>query len=284
MDNYRIVVAAENTPYAAWQAKLFCFSCLRYVQHSPLIIVHESGGELHADYQSIIQAGGAVQTVPNYRTTAHGDDYFPRNTAGTLLHAAELCNGQNEFIVLCDPDMIFLRRLTLPRTFAAESCSNLNYDKREVRKAAQRLGIGAELLNRRKKEVECSVPHVIPVSNARRFAEAWLEAIDAFPSGEWQISMYAFGLAVIKLGLKLRLTNLVALNDEQYADVGDAAIIHYSYGDRTWNKRHYWTREQAPRVWQPTVQFPRPIILGEIVSQIAEAEAFYRNRLAGQPV
>ena len=61
MNSHRIVVSAENTPYAAWQAKLFYYSCLRHLQESPLIIVHESGRELHADFHAIINAGGVVQ-------------------------------------------------------------------------------------------------------------------------------------------------------------------------------------------------------------------------------
>jgi hypothetical protein len=279
---YHIAVSAENCSYMAWQSRLFYYSCVTHLGLRPIFIVHDLEPEWHPYYLDVVAAGGIVRSAPSYRKTRNGDDYSPRNTAGTLLQAAEIGYSRNDFIVVCDPDMIFLRRLTLPQTLAAEGCSNLNYDKREVRRAARRLGISSDLLDRRKKEVECSVPHVIPVSQARRLAEVWLEAIDAFRPGEWQISMYAFGLAVIKLGLELRLTNQVALNDEQYVDVGDAAVIHYSYGDRTWNKRHYWTREQAPRVWQPTIQFPRRTILGEIISQIDEAGAFYRKKLAGQ--
>lgn len=281
---YHIAVSAENCSYMAWQCRLFYYSCVTHLKLRPIFIVHELEQEWHPYYRDIVAAGGVVRSAPSFRKTRNGDDYSPRNTAGTLLQMAEIGYGPDDFIVVCDPDMVFLRPLNLPRTFAAESISNLDYDKRVVRQAARRLGISSDLLNRRKKEVECSVPHVVPVSQARRFAEAWLEAIDAFPPGEWQISMYAFGLAVIKLGLKLELTNLVALNDEQYVDVGDAAIIHYSYGDRTWNKRDYWTREQAPRVWETTLQFPRRIILGEIISQIQEAGAFYRNKLGEQSV
>ena len=68
MDKHRIVVSAENTPYAAWQAKLFCYSCLHLLQHSPLIVVHESGRELHADYQSIVKAGAAVLSIASNTT------------------------------------------------------------------------------------------------------------------------------------------------------------------------------------------------------------------------
>lgn len=263
----------------AWQCKLFHYSCVTRLGLRPVFVVHELDREWHPYYFDIVAAGGIVRSAPSYRRTKNGDDYSPRNTAGTLLQAAEIGYSRNDFIVLCDPDMIFLREIVLPQTLAAEGCSHLDYDERRVRNAARRLGITSALLNRRKEEVECSVPHVIPVAYARRLAEVWLEAIDAFRPGDWQISMYAFGLAVIKLDLQVKLTRLVALNDEPHIEVGDADIIHYSYGDKTWNKRDYWTREEAPAVWKPAVHFPRRTILGEIISQIEEAGVFYENKL-----
>ena len=45
--------------------------------------------------------------VPSYVI----DDRLPRNTAGTLLHAAEMC-ADDDFIVLCDPDLLFVRKVT----------------------------------------------------------------------------------------------------------------------------------------------------------------------------
>src|SRR5260370_7747526 len=163
MISHRIVVSAENTPYAAWQAKLFCYSCLHLLQHSPLIIVHESGRELHADYQSIIRAGGMVQSVPNYRITGHGDDYFPRNTAGTLLHAAEMCNGQNEFIVLCDPDMIFVCRPDFPSTLSGDFYAYMNYDREAIDLAAQACAVTREMIAAQGRRLRCAVPCLIPV-------------------------------------------------------------------------------------------------------------------------
>ena len=48
--------------------------------------------------------------------------------------------------------------------------------------------------------------------------------------------MYAFGLAVVKLGLKLTITQMATTNfrpDEQVRE----PIIHYAYGDERWSKR-----------------------------------------------
>ncbi len=276
MNKHRIVVSAENTPYAAWQAKLFCYSCLHLLQHPPLIIVHESGRELHSDYQSIIRAGGAVESVPNYRTTARGDDYFPRNTAGTLLHAAEMCSGQNDFIVLCDPDMIFVRRPDFPSTLAGDFYAYMNYDREVVDIAAQAIGVTREMIEAQKRELRCGVPYVIPVSEAGRLAELWLEAIDAFPPRRWEDNMHAFGLAVAKMDLKVTLTQLADHNYWPDNRV-EREMIHYCYGDQVWSKRDYLTEEEAQRVWEPPATGLEGTILWEIFRQIREARAFYNS-------
>jgi len=54
------------------------------------------------------------------------------------------------------------------------------------------------MIEAQKGELRCGVPYVIPVSDAGRLAELWLEAIDAFPPRRWEDNMYAFGLAVAK--------------------------------------------------------------------------------------
>jgi hypothetical protein len=274
MNSHRIVVSAENTPYAAWQAKLFCYSCLRHLEEPPLIIVHESGRELHTDFHAIIKAGGAVQTVPNYRTTPHGDDYFPRNTAGTLRHAAETCNGQSEFIVLCDPDMIFVRRPDFPLTLAGDFYAYMNYDREVIDIAAHAIGVTREMIEAQKRQLRCGVPYVIPVSEAGRLAELWLEAIDAFPPRRWEDSMYAFGLAVAKMNLRLTLTRLADHNYRPDQRV-EREMIHYCYGNEVWSKRDFLTDADARRVWRPPTTAREATIAWEIFRQLEEAREFY---------
>ena len=114
---YRIVVSAENTPYLAWQAKLFHFSCVSRLSRSPIVVVHDCGSKWHRDFQELAEAGAIVSRAPSYRMTSNGDDYLCRNHAGTLLHAAELCSAKDEFIVFCDPDMILYTNLIFPEGF-----------------------------------------------------------------------------------------------------------------------------------------------------------------------
>jgi hypothetical protein len=173
-----IVVSAENNPYLAWQCKLFHFSCLTRVKQTPLFVVHERERDWLPDFKDIVNRGGKVRSAPTYRSAA-APNYSPRNTAGTLLQAAMIGYHRDDFIVLFDPDMIFLRKPTFLKRLAAEHYSFLDL-RPEVRDAAAKLGINSQVLNRRRKEISCGVPYVVPVAAARELAEAWLEAIDSF--------------------------------------------------------------------------------------------------------
>ncbi len=274
---YRIVVSAENSPYLAWQAKLFHFSCVSRLNHSPIVIVHERGSKWRRDFQELADAGAIVSRAPSYRITSNGDDYLPRNTAGTLLHAAELCSAKDEFIVLCDPDMIFVRQPNFSRNLSGEYWGNMKYDQKQVRRTARKIGVSLEMLDRQKEELCCGVPYVIPVTAAKRFADAWLQAIDAFLPRDWEDQMYAFGLAVVKLGLRVTLTHIVNHNYWPDAMV-DRDVIHYAYGDKRWDKRNYETTRQARKVWSPAVAAQQGTIFAELLSQIREARDFYSAR------
>jgi hypothetical protein len=275
-NKHLIIVSAENNPYMAWQCKLFHFSCTSRLKNAPVFIVHETGAELHQDFQEIMKTGGRVQRAPSYKLTARGDLYPPRNTPGTLLHAAEIHGPECDSLVLCDPDMIFVRPPEFPTTLSGDYCSYMNYELDCVEVARASLGISRGLIDEQKEALRCGVPYAIPTSDARPLAEAWIEAIDAFPARKWEDVMYAFGLAAVKLGLKVWLTRMAESNYWPDANAR-ADVVHYCYGDETWSKRHYFTPDQAQNVWQPRVEAPANTILGEILSQIREAEKFYSS-------
>ena len=273
-----IVVSAENNPYLAWQCKLFHYSCISRLEQTPLFVVHERDRDWWPEFKEIVNSGGKVRAAPAYRTTKGGDNYPPRNTAGTLLQAASMGYNRDDFIVLCDPDMIFVRKPAFLKRLAAEHYSYLDF-RPEVREAARRLCISDVLLKKRSSEVSCGVPYVVPVAQARELGEAWLEAIDSFTYGPLEISMYSFGLAVIKLGLKLVPTGHVITNYRALNPVKSADIIHYCYGDDVWNKRHYYSTRMSLKVWYPSAKTRSGTVLGEITSQLREAREFYsKNR------
>jgi hypothetical protein len=219
-----------------------------------------------------------VRRAPSYKQTGQGDFYPPRNTPGTLLHALAVCGADDEFIVLCDPDMIFVRAIVFPETLSGDFCSYINYDLDCVEVARRVLDIPREKIEEQKESLRCGVPYVIPRSCARALAEGWLEAIDAFPARKWEDVMYAFGLAAVKLDLKVGLTRLAESNYWPDA-IQKADVVHYCYGDERWSKRHYFRAERARDVWRAVADSRQGTVLGEILSQIREAEEFYSGAL-----
>ena len=88
--------------------------------------------------------------------------------------------------------------------------------------------------------------------------------------------MYAFGLTVVKLGLKLTITQMATTNFRADEHAGEP-IIHYAYGDERWSKRDYYTKEEAAGVWDADQEAMPGSILGELLSQIRQAREFYRD-------
>ncbi len=275
---HRIVVSTQNSPYHAWQAKVFYFSCVTRLDHQPIVIVHENGQPWHPGFADLVRAGAMVRKAPSYIT----QNRLPtRNCAGTLIHAAALCNP-DELIVLCDPDMIFVRRPAFCREFSGNYYSYLDYDQPHIQAAAERLGIQPHALRERQNQLCCGVPYVIPVHQATPLAEAWLNAFDAFSFEDrnwdhiWLDVMYAFGLAVMKAGWTLTLADLVNMDNPPGA-ILDHEMIHYCWGDPAWDKRWYLSDEEAQRVWDPPFEPAEGTVLRELFSQIRQARGFYRD-------
>ena len=278
-----IVVSAENNAYMAWQSKLFHYSCVSRLKQVPVIVVHDMGAALHealhSDFHEIVRSGGSLLRAESYKLSTQGDTYRPRNTPGTLLRAAERFASQYEFIVLCDPDMIFTRHIEFPEALSGDYCSYIKYGQDFVDAAREALGVQRRCVDSQRESLRCGVPYVIPTSEARRLANAWIEAIDAFEGRRWEDVMYAFGLAAVKLGLRVELTYMAQSNYWPDA-ILKASVVHYCYGDANWSKRHFFKEEKAQDVWQARVEAPKGSVLEEILTQIREAVEFYRLRNA----
>src|SRR6476620_4473086 len=171
---HQIVVSAENNPYTAWQCKLFYFSCVTRMNHQPVVIVHDSGEGWHPDFYELARAGCAIYSAPNYRYARDGNDYACRNTPGSLLRAADLFSDQNVLIVLCDPDMIFVRRVEFPETLAGEFSSFMDYDRDFINDVLLKLSLNRNAVDQQKDSLCVSVPYVIPSSVARQLGEIWI--------------------------------------------------------------------------------------------------------------
>jgi hypothetical protein len=271
----RIFVSAENNAYCGWQCKLFYVSAVTRLNHRPTFIVHDSDHGWHRDFHDLMRAGATVHAVPSYAHSVN-DIYKPRNTAGSLIHAAEVCQ-QNEFVVLCDPDMIFIGDPELPNALSLNFYFYMNYDRPEVIAAMQKLNIPPAQLESQKEALRGGVPYVIPAAVGRELGTLWLGAVDAFPSRDWTDIMHAFGLAATMLGLKVTRTDVVDTNLRQ-SDPVRRKVIHYCYGDETWDKRSFFRSDYEPeKLWAPSIPANDGTILKEILNQIVEAKRFYEN-------
>jgi hypothetical protein len=273
---HQIVVSAENNPYIAWQCKLFYFSCVTRMNHQPVVVVHDSGEDWHPDFYELAKAGCAIYSAPNYRYDRDGNDYAARNQPGSLLRAAELFHDQDVLITLCDPDMVFVRRVEFPEVLAGEFSSFMDYDRDFVNDVLPKLGITRAILDEQKHSLCVSVPYIVPFGIARAFGETWMSIIDLFKPRRWEDVMYAFGLTAVKLRQRVAVTHLV---DHNYwpEEILQATMIHYAYGDERWNKRDYSRKETNQNVWHPPERYPPETILGELLNQIKEAREFYRS-------
>ncbi|HUJ93948.1 MAG TPA: hypothetical protein VLW84_01685 [Terriglobales bacterium] len=275
MARHRIVVSVENSPYFAWQSQLFYYSCVTRMHVQPLFLVHDTKRPWEPEFYELARFGATVKMVPNYII----GDCLCRNVAGALLEAADFC-GDDEFIVLCDPDMLFVGAVNFPAVLAGNFYSYVNFHQPFVEAAAARLGLQRQLRRRKDPELCCGPPYVIPTRIARRLAEGWLRAVDAFPQRSfhetWTDIMYAFGLAALELRFKVQLIHRVDTNTFPGARLRHA-IVHYCDTNDGWNKRDFLQRHQVAEVWQPAFQAEKGTVLEEIFRQIRQAKAFYQD-------
>lgn len=274
---YRIVVSAENSAYVAWQAKLAHYSCVRHLRLVPLIVVHGLDGRLRRDFSDIVHVGGRVHRVPNYRLTARGIDYAVRNMPGTLLEASRIIRRGEDRIVLCDPDMVFVRRPRFGSGLAGAYYDYMDYRDGKARKAMRRLGISQRAVAAYGSALRCGAPYVIPAHLAEPLARAWLEAIEAFARPRWEDQMHAFGLAAVSLRLGVALHSFAVTNywpDERLR----AAVVHYCYDNDGWSKRRFFTPAQVAGVWDPPAAAQPRTVLGEVLRQLRQAGRYYARR------
>ena len=273
-----IIVSASNSPYMAWQSKLFHFSCVTRTGAVPLVFVHGGADRpLADDVQDIAATGGVIVRAPSFALGPRGDKYMPRNTPGTLLAACDFCEDPDAAFVLCDPDMIFTRRPAFLPQLSADRYDWMNFAEPRVRDVAARLGIHDQAFAAATALQQGGVPHVVPAAIARPFAESWLDVIDVFGERGYVDSMYAFGLAAAVLELPVACTSHM-ITDFDRARPATADMIHYGYGDATWNKRDFATAEQAATVWHPPPADDPASVWGELSRQLVEAREWYASR------
>lgn len=296
---FQWIVSAENNHYLAWQSMLFHYSCRTYQRATPTIVVHQQGEPLVRGFERICEIGGRIQTAPNYRVT-HGLEYPPRNTAGTL----QCVESDADFLVLCDPDLIFLRRLTWSKFALPRRAVSLDYVaylypdaanfQPSLDRVCRRARVAPEQL--RVTPLSGGVPHVIPRRLQQPLAAEWLQMIDHFAAdaqahGAGRIeplaSMWGLVLALHRLQYKAQLTNWSIANlpgQQQTIPSGRGTkpyLLHYCYGDARFDKRKFCDRVGAERrVWRlPRDRFDQyDTPSSAIRRQLHEARVFYFER------
>jgi hypothetical protein len=245
---FDLVLSAENNPYQMWQAMLFHYSCMTHQHVAPLVIVHKRDEPLLEGFQRIAAAGGRVQVVGNFREVG-GFDYPPRNTPASL----RLAETDAEYVVLCEPDMVFLKPMGLEQlTIGANNVTfdrltYLDAERAEYQPAldevCRRLDVDPQVL--RTQPINGGVPHIVATRRKAEFADEWTRGLELFVqiAGErakeekepmeinWVSGMWSTVLAMHRLRLEPVFTQFCISNEKGTQPLltigpGDPAIIH----------------------------------------------------------
>ena len=262
---------------------------------APIVVVHKNDETLLSGFQLIQELGGNVQTAPDY-SRADGIEYAPRNTAATLLFV----ESDAEYLVLCDPDIVFLGRIPLEdyvpteKQVSFDELSYLHLDSDEygpiMEQAVRNAGVPIESL--RQAPINGGVPHIIPSSLKTTLSEDWLACMKRFPTTgpeasssaspprlPWLTTMWALVLAVHRLALKPVMTRFCLSNHNGYRplsaiDCEGRMLIHYCYGDDGFDKRRFFSECDARRhVWNATAD--EGTIHGAVCAQLNAARQYY---------
>ncbi len=303
MPRHEIVVSTENNHYLAWQAMLFHYSCLKQHGRPPIVMVHKQDEPLLPGFERIRASGGIVQTAPSYREI-DGVHYPPRNTAGSLRHV----ETDADYIVLCDPDMLFLQPLPFQElTFTNRQVSfdfagylepDADVYQPTLDNVCRAAGIAPEKL--RRPIVNGGVPHVIPTILQKPLSDEWFELMELFPTlgtppsetdndspsangvdphKDWLATMWAVVMAMHRLNLeplmtKLCVTNCYGEDSLPPLDAAGPRILHFCYGGSGFDKRQFSSSNDSDTaVWN--VPPSDSTINGAIRRQLREASQYY---------
>ena len=303
MPRHEIVVSTENNHYMVWQAMLFHASCLRHLGQAPITMVHTDGQPLLPGFERIRDAGGCIQTAPDYRHV-NGVNYPPRNTAASLRHV----KTDAEYIVLCDPDMVFLQ--AFPWHEMSLTAQQISFDfvgyldpnwsvYQPMVDDACRLA-NVDLQRLRNPLANGGVPHIIPACHQHTLSDLWLEIMELFPNAppappedpgakprgchigpqkDWLCTMWALIMAAERMNLEPVQTRFCLTTQEGSRQLpalspSGPCLIHYCYQDHGFGKHAYDSRDAAERqVWQ--VAADDGTICGNIRGQLRHACEFY---------
>ena len=291
--DFDIVVSSENNDYLAWQCLVFHHSCVTHLGLVPIFVVHGDDGPLVAGYRILQEKGGIIQRLPT-RRHAGSVEYPCRNAWASLSGVKTAADN----IVLCDPDVIFLRRIDFAGIAAglkgeAVSLDRVGYmtagDQNRVmlEEVCKTSWIDTKLLDGIK--ISGGMPYIIPTGLRRRLAREWAVLTDdclmmnlkrhgQMNSEVWISIMWGFVLAALRSDIPMTYTDLCVTNGKTAKDqdlsLSDCKIVHYCYGDEVFNKRNYMSEEGSLKtVWKATA--PEGTVNGAVTQAIQEAAGFF---------
>ena len=269
-DDFDIVVSAENTNYQAWQCMVFHVSCRTATGRTPIFVVHGDESEpLVEGFEAIAADDGIVQRRPNYRHAGRLM-YAPRNQMRTV----GLVETDAEHLVLCDPDMVFLRPVDFGELIAEMDDDQLSLDQisflvvtDENRPFIEQVCVanGLDIDAVAARPMNGATPHVIRRQGRIRLVRTWDHYLEAYLAAShehhgdyhpdvWISSMWGLALAMHHLGLRPHFTErcIHTLGDPPIPADTDAWIVHYSYDTPDFDKRAFSSDETWDQVWQVT--------------------------------
>lgn len=269
--DFEIVVSSENSQYMAWQTQLFCYSAVARMQKRPIVIVHKTSEPLREEFLMLIDLGFRVVEGPSFRTHPLGE-YPPRNEVGSLLQVRAIDSLSADYILFCEPDMLFVERFDYHGLLAGEHYEYLDYAAARVCTTARRFGV-SQTVQQLNQSYKIGVPYLIPVRLVDLISSRWLEVLDAFNEIQWIDIMYAFGIALALENLQAETTHNMSVN-YRASEPLSGRLIHYCYGDQAWNKRHYLKHSPFQRRTK-SFENQSKTVLEEIAAQIGEAKRFF---------
>lgn len=238
----RWIVSAEDTPYQSWQATLFAYSACSRCLVRPSIFIHESPQDsLKGDWTQA-HRWADIFYVPKYRQLVAGVDYQPRNFVGTVIEAAKW-NFKEDWLAFFDPDMIFASK--------PEICEEWSADEVFYGPEGARVG----------------VPYVVETRRAAELGETWLQVLDSATRFEWELSMWAYVVAMRLLQIPYAVTNHAESNHTP-ATPATRPIVHYCYNGHGWSKRKF--QRDPYEVFQRIPTELGVMIEGQIFQQLRE--------------
>jgi hypothetical protein len=291
--DFDIVVASDNNDYLAWQCLVFHHSCITHLGQAPIIVVHGDDGPLVSGYRILQKKGGIIQRLPTYRF-AGAVEYAGRNLWASLKDVKTSADN----IVLCDPDVIFLRHVDFAKIAAgldgeAVSLERVGYmavgdhNRPVLEEVCRSSWIDKRLLDGI--TTSGGMPYVIPIDLRRRIAREWAARTEdclmtslkhhrQMNSEVWISIMWGFVFAALRNDIPMSLTNMCVVNDRiaegQASVLCERQIVHYCYGDDFFNKKNYMNeKDSLEAVWK--AHAPEGTINGAVTRAIHEAAVFY---------